>query len=57
MMREGRKILSFLLAAAMLFGSIYLPGGIVRAEDANVASGKTVTVSSVESAMPGNTGD
>ena len=56
-MREGRKILSFLLAAAMLFGSIYLPGGIVRAEDANVASGKTVTVSSVESAMPGNTGD
>ena len=57
MTKGKKKFLSFFLAMAMTFSSICVPGGTAQAADANVAQGKTVTVSSVENAVPGNTGD
>ena len=57
MTKGKKKLLSLFLAAAMIVSSICVPGGTANAADTHVAQGKTVTVSSVEAAVAGNTGD
>ena len=52
-----KRILSLFLAAVMMLGSAGISGLDVCAADSNVAQGKTVTVSTVEAAVPENTGD
>ncbi len=54
-----KRCISFLAALAMILTSIVFPGKSVNADGfdpENVALGKTVTVSSVEQAMPQNVG-
>lgn len=57
-MKKGKKrIFSLLLALVLIAANVGIPNAVAEAEDANLVLGKSVTVSSVETAMPGNTGD
>ncbi|MBQ8856881.1 MAG: cell wall-binding repeat-containing protein [Lachnospiraceae bacterium] len=57
MAKRKSKFWGVCLAIALLLNSMGLPYLEAQAADENTALGKTVTVSSVEVAMPGNTGD
>ena len=57
MKKRAKKTLSLFLAMAMLITSLGIQNVETKAADTNVVLGKTVTASSVEVAMPGNTAD
>ena len=56
MKQKKKQIFSFFLAFAVLLSSLGIQNINVKAADTNVASGKNVTVSSVENQLPGNVG-